>query len=92
MTLPTLAALLLSTIPILLLCIGDPKRLRAADRKGGGMTTARRRTLSALACVPGLACALVGDAAAFLMWLGGCAMIGWAATFCFRAGRADGIS
>lgn len=92
MTWPTLAALLLSAIPILLLCIGDPKRLRAADRKGGGMAQPKRRMLAALACVPGIACALTGDAAAFLMWMGGCAMVGWAATFCFRAGNPGGLA
>lgn len=92
MTLPTPAALLLSAIPIILLCMGDPKRLRAADRKGGGMTPSRRRTLAALACVPGIACAIGGDAAAFFMWLGGCAMIGWAATFCFRADDPGSVS
>lgn len=92
MSLLTLVALALSAIPILLLCMGDPKRLRAANRKDGGMATSRRRILGSLACVPGIACMLSGDAAAFFMWLGGCAMIGWAATFCFRAADLDRIS
>lgn len=80
-----LTALALSAIPILVLCIGDPKRRRAAGGGEGGMASGRRRMFAAAACIPGIACALLGDAAAFLMWLGGCALVGWALAACFRA-------
>lgn len=73
-----LSALVLSAIPILALCIGDPKRRRATGDKRGGMASGRRRLLAAVACLPGALCALSGDAAAFLMWFGGCALLGWA--------------
>ncbi|MBB5687678.1 hypothetical protein [Sphingobium boeckii] len=90
MMLTTLTALLLSAGPILFLCIGDPKRRRSMEKKSNGMAANKRRILVATACLPGLGCALVGDTAAFLMWLGGCALAGWAAAFCFRAVvRAD---
>lgn len=71
-----LCALAISAVPITLLCLGDPKRRRAAGDRDG-MGTGQRRLLAAGACVPGLACALMGDSAAFLMWLGGCALVGW---------------
>lgn len=79
-----LIALALSVIPILALCAGDPKRRRTVGDSDGGMATGRRRLLAAIACVPGFACALLGDAAAFLMWLGGCALVGWACAAFFR--------
>src|SRR3546814_19919207 len=89
MTLTILTAIALSAVPILLLCIGDPKRRRSAEKNSNGMATSRRRILTVIACVPGIVCALTGDSAAFLKWLGGCALVGWAAAFCFRAvGRA----
>lgn len=72
-----LVALALSTVAIVLLCLGDPKRRRAVGGKDGGMASGQRRMLVAAACVPGAFCALLGDAAAFLMWLGGCALVGW---------------
>lgn len=72
-----LFALVLSAIPIVALCIGDPKRRRTVGRKEGAMPSDRRRLLLAIACAPGLACALLGDAPAFLIWLGGCVLIGW---------------
>ncbi|MBY8825285.1 hypothetical protein K7G82_23480 [Sphingomonas colocasiae] len=80
-----LAALVVSAIPILLLCIGDPKRRRTAGDKSGGMPMGKRRWLVAAACLPGFACAWLGDAPAFLMWLGGCALLGWALAACFGA-------
>lgn len=88
--LATLAAVALSAIPILLLCFGDPKRRRSVEKKGNGMATRQRRILAALACVPGVVCALAGDSAAFLMWVGGCALVGWAAALVLGAvGRTD---
>src|SRR3546814_13216049 len=71
MTLTILTAIALSAVPILLLCIGDPKRRRTAEKNSNGMATARRRILTVIASVPGIVCALTGDSAACLMWLGG---------------------
>ncbi|WP_336967402.1 hypothetical protein [Sphingobium aromaticiconvertens] len=79
----TLATVVFSAVPILLLCIGDPKRRRSV-KKSDGMAKGMRRLLVAIAVIPGIVCAAAGDSAAFLMWLGGCALLGWAATFCFR--------
>lgn len=84
-----LIALALSTIPIIMLCAGDPKRRRAVGGKGGGMTSGQRRLLVAAACAPGLICALLGDAPAFLMWLGGCALLGWTLAACLPAQTND---
>lgn len=79
-----LIALALSAIAILALCIADPKRRRAMGDSRTGMTPNQRRTLVAVACLPGFGCVLIGDAAAFFMWLGGCALIGWALAVWFR--------
>jgi hypothetical protein len=81
-------AITLSAMPILALCLGDPKRRRALGHKSPGMAPGRRRLLAATACLPGLVCALLGDAAAFLMWLGGCALLGWGvAAYFFHGGQ-----
>jgi hypothetical protein len=72
-----LAAIGISALCILALCRGDPKRLRAVRSATQGHGKARRRLLSVAALLPGLVLALVGDSPAFLVWLGGCAVIGW---------------
>ena len=77
-----LLALALSALPILGLCIGDPKRRRTAGRQAG-MPSGQRRLLLLAACIPGIACLLMGDAAAFMLWLGGSALIGWILAACF---------
>ncbi len=66
-----LAAAAVSAALILWLCLGDPKRRRALRIAGEGHGTSTRRLIAAAACLPGLACAASGDAAAFLIWLGG---------------------
>ena len=82
-----LASIGVSAAIIVLLCLGDPKRQRSLGRPGPAMPAARRRLLAVAACMPGLVCALLGDAAAFLMWLGGCALIGWAVAAWLRSAR-----
>lgn len=72
-----LGALVLAAIPVIFLCRGDPKRRRAAGEPGG-MPPGRRWLLVMAAIMPGLGCALLGDAAAFMLWLGGTALAGWA--------------
>lgn len=70
-------ALAVSTAFILWLSLGDPKRRRTERLMGAGHSAAVRRMLTLAVLAPGIACALAGDAAAFLIWLGGCAVIGW---------------
>lgn len=62
---------------ILWLCLGDPKRRRALRLAGEGQGASTRRLIAAAACLPGLLCILLGDAAAFLIWLGGSGAAGW---------------
>lgn len=85
-----LIALALSAIAIVALCSGDPKRRRTVGEGNGGMAAVQRRSLALAACMPGLLCAVLGDAAAFLMWLGGCALVGWGCAAFFRPRRQDG--
>lgn len=73
----TLFAILASAGLILLLGLGDPKRRRAA-RKGGGHSPTLRRLLTSATLLPGIAFIIYGDTAAFLLWLGGTAVAGWA--------------
>lgn len=87
MTLLTLAAILFSASFVLFLGLGDPKRRRAA-RRGAGHRETVRRLLSFLALLPGMAFLLYGDAAAFLLWLGGAAVAGWIVTLVL-ASRSD---
>lgn len=73
-------AVAVSAALILWLSLGDPKRRRTEKLTGTGHSAAVRRMLALGVLVPGVACALAGDAAAFLIWLGGCAVIGWIVT------------
>jgi hypothetical protein len=79
-----LVAITLSTIAILALCIGDPKRRRAAGDRSE-MSPRGRRLLVVAACMPGVACLLLGEAAAFMLWFGGSALSGWSVASCFAA-------
>jgi hypothetical protein len=72
-----LAATAVSSALLLWLCLGDPKRRRALRIDGAGQGIAARRAIAAAACLPGIACAVTGDTAAFLVWLGGCGAAGW---------------
>jgi hypothetical protein len=77
MTLFTLAAIAISAILLFALCLGDPKRRRARGLPGTRQPPIARRLLALAATVPGIACIGLGDAAAFLVWLGGCGIAGW---------------
>jgi hypothetical protein len=83
------AAFIISGAAILLLCQQDPKRLRAAGSKAKGMTAAKRRALVAVVCLPGLACAILGNSGAFVIWLGGCALFGWMVATYHTAGSTQ---
>lgn len=73
----TLPALAVSSALILWLSLGDPKRRRAEKLNGPGHGIGKRRLLGIGVLLPGIALAAMGDAAAFLIWLGGCAVVGW---------------
>lgn len=77
MALLTLASTAFSAAVIILLCLGDPKRRRSARIAGEGHGSNMRRLLAALAALPGILQAVSGNWAAFLIWLGGCAVGGW---------------
>jgi hypothetical protein len=84
MLLISFIAVLVSAIPILILCMGDPKRLRAAGESKAGMRSGARRLLAIAACLPGIACISLGQIAAFVLWLGGCALFGWLLSALFQ--------
>lgn len=77
MMLPTFFALCLSAILVVFLGIGDPKRRRSSGLSGKVPSKMQRWCLTTTLCLPGIAFLLSGDAAAFMMWLGGTAFIGW---------------
>ncbi len=81
-----LVAIVLSATLILLLALGDPKRRRTAGAAGGAQGTTVRRLLAAASLLPGIACIANGDAAAFLIWFGGCAVAGWFVTLALAHG------
>ncbi len=72
-----LAAILVTSALIALLAAGDPKRRRSARLPGDGQGKSVRRTLAAFACLPGAVLATMGDAAGFMLWLGGAGVAGW---------------
>ena len=85
-----IGAVVLSTAALALLCRGDPKRLRALRRKGGGHGGGLRWLLAGLVVLPGLALALAGDGAAFMVWLGAIALTGWVVTLAASPRAQDG--
>ncbi len=72
-----IAAIAMSALFIAMLCIGDPKRRRTLRASGSAHRPATRRALAAGVALPGMGFALMGDAAAFLLWIGGAAITGW---------------
>ena len=89
MTVLAIAAVAVTALILGLLCIGDPKRRRTAGLRGEGYRTTARRAFAAAAMLPGLGLALMGDAAAFLVWIGAATIIGWllAQSFNHRTSR-----
>lgn len=80
MMFPPLVTIAFSMAMIIWLSQGDPKRRRTARVPGNGHSRMLRRLLVIAILLPGLYLALRGDAAAFLMWLGSCAVGGWLVT------------
>lgn len=89
MSLLLIATIALSGGLLLLLALGDPKRRRTAAVKNGAQGTAVRRLLVGATLSPGAAWIASGDAAAFLIWFGGCAMAGWLVTLALARGWLD---
>jgi threonine/homoserine/homoserine lactone efflux protein len=78
------AAMTISVVALLLLCFANPKRRRSR----GGLRLAAGsmvlRLLCLLVILPGVLLAMSGDPAAFLIWLGGCCVMGWLIALAFR--------
>lgn len=72
-----LLAIAFSLTIIVLLWRGDPKRRRVAGLPDSGHGAIGRRLMSLAVLLPGLALAAAGDASAFLVWFGSCAIGGW---------------
>ncbi|MEJ5978106.1 hypothetical protein WG901_15750 [Novosphingobium sp. PS1R-30] len=70
-------AVAISLAIIALLWHGDPKRRRTIGLRDKADGSGKRRVLAAVALVPGLVLAVLGDSSAFLVWFGACAMAGW---------------
>ncbi|MCW1429811.1 hypothetical protein [Novosphingobium sp. JCM 18896] len=70
-------AVAISLAIIALLWHGDPKRRRTIGLRDKADGSGKRRALAAIALVPGLVLAVLGDSAAFLVWFGACAIAGW---------------
>lgn len=87
-----LGALVLTSIPMLILCLGDPKRRRTIGNQASGMPSRQRRLIAVVACIPGIICVILGDAAAFFVWLGGCGLIGWALAAWFASRRRPTVA
>lgn len=62
---------------IMLLWRGDPKRRRIAGLSNRSGDRISRRLIVAAVLLPGIVLAASGDAAAFLIWFGSCAIGGW---------------
>jgi len=73
---PTTATVF-SLAMLFLLWRENPKRRRTARLPGGNLTLASRQLCVMAALLPGIILALQGNASAFLMWLGSCAVGGW---------------
>lgn len=55
----------------------DAKRRRVAGFLPTTLGSDKRRVVAIAALIPGAVLAAAGDSAAFLVWLGACAMGGW---------------
>lgn len=72
-----LAAIATSIALMVWLWSGDPKRRRVAKLPVNGVGANWRLFVTAAVLLPGVVLAALGDSAAFLIWLGSCAMGGW---------------
>jgi hypothetical protein len=72
-----LATIAVSALLLAILCRGDPKRRRSARLVDQNTSRTARWTLGLTACLPGVACLLLHETAAFLIWMGGTGIAGW---------------
>jgi hypothetical protein len=72
-----LAAISTSIALIVWLWHGDSKRRRVARLPAVGASANARRFMVIAALLPGIILAILGDIAAFLIWLGSCTIGGW---------------
>lgn len=70
-------ALLVSLLPLILLALRDPKRLRSLRDRRAPSSQNARRGFTAAVLLPGVALCLIGQWPAFLLWLGGVTAGGW---------------
>ena len=70
-------ALIASLLPLLLLALRDPKRLRAGAIARSPHTRRTRQALAAAALLPGAALIALGLWPALLIWLGAITVLGW---------------
>jgi hypothetical protein len=75
--LPLLAGIVCAIAIIVWLWHSDPKRRRVAGLPAIGLRSSTRRHMAIAASLPGIILAAQGDSAAFLIWLGSCALGGW---------------
>lgn len=69
--------LAISLLPLILIALRDPKRLRSLRDKRAPNSSGTRRALTAVVLLPGLALCVIGQWPAFLIWLGGVTALGW---------------
>ncbi|MDP9139352.1 MAG: hypothetical protein M3O62_00985 [Pseudomonadota bacterium] len=70
-------ALGVSLLPLILIALRDPKRLRSLRDRRAPSSSSARRAMSAVTLMPGLALCVIGEWPAFLIWLGGVTAGGW---------------
>lgn len=70
-------ALAISLLPLILIALRDPKRLRSLRDRRTPSSSNARRAMTAVVLLPGLALCVIGEWPAFLLWLGGVTAIGW---------------
>ena len=73
----TIIAIAFSLAMLVLQWRGDPKRRRVSGLPGAEQAAIVRRALLLATLLPGTILALRGDASAFLVWFGACAIGGW---------------
>lgn len=78
-----------SLLPLLVLALRDPKRLRSRRSAQRGAATRERRALATTSLVPGVVLALMGEWPAFLIWLGSVAAVGWLLVLWLAGERRD---
>ncbi len=85
-------ALVVSLLPLILLALRDPKRLRSLRDRRAPSSSNARRAMTAVVLLPGLALCVIGEWPAFLIWLGGVTALGWLVVMWLARSPAAGSS